>query len=405
MSHAAASTIRRNTGAFRRMSLALFLAGFSTFSLLYCVQPLLPEFADHFKVTPAESSLALSLSTGALAVAIVAASALSQAIGRRGLMFASMGLAALCNLGTAVASDWSTVLALRTLEGLALGGVPAVAMAYLAEEMEPADLAGAMGLYLAGTAFGAMAGRVGMGLLSEWGGSWRVAMGSIGLLDLIAAVGFVALLPRSRNFVRQAGFSPGYHLAAWKRHFQNRELLLLYGAGFCLTAVFVTLFNYVGFRLRAAPYALTQGQASLIFLTFSVGMISSSVAGRLSHRFNARILLRTGFGLMAVGVLLTVTSPLLLLVAGIGLVTMGFFLAHAVASGWVGRRARGAKGHAAALYLLFYYLGSSLVGSVGGWFWQHANWAGVASLAGLLSLIGMLLSQALSSQAPGAFGR
>ena len=59
------------------------MAGFATFSLLYCVQPLLPAFAQDFRVSPAESSLALSLSTGFLAVAILGASAVSEVLGRR----------------------------------------------------------------------------------------------------------------------------------------------------------------------------------------------------------------------------------------------------------------------------------------------------------------------------------
>ena len=146
--------VATGTAEFRRMRLALFLGGFSTFSLLYCVQPLLPEFVATFHVSPAESALALSLSTGMLAVAIMAAATFSQALGRRGLMFASMGLAALLNLAAALAPSWPLLLLARALEGLVLGGVPAVAMAYVGEEMEPRDLGSAMGLYVAGTAFG-----------------------------------------------------------------------------------------------------------------------------------------------------------------------------------------------------------------------------------------------------------
>jgi MFS family permease len=86
---------------FARISFALFLAGFSTFSLLYCVQPLLPEFARDFGLSPAQSSLALSLATGALALAIFTMGALSQALPRRGLMATSMVLAALLNLAAA----------------------------------------------------------------------------------------------------------------------------------------------------------------------------------------------------------------------------------------------------------------------------------------------------------------
>ena len=73
MAAAMPSAIQRGTPAYLRANLALFLAGFATFSLLYCVQPLLPAFAKTFGVSPAESSLALSLSTSLLAFAILVA--------------------------------------------------------------------------------------------------------------------------------------------------------------------------------------------------------------------------------------------------------------------------------------------------------------------------------------------
>ena len=71
--------INTGTPAFRRVTLALTAAGFSTFAVLYCVQPLLPVFSTEFHVSPAESSLALSLSTGLLAIGLLMAGPLSEA--------------------------------------------------------------------------------------------------------------------------------------------------------------------------------------------------------------------------------------------------------------------------------------------------------------------------------------
>jgi len=150
-----------------RISLALFMAGFATFSLIYSTQPLLPEFTAEFGVDPATSSLALSLTTGCLAVSILCVGALSETWGRRGLMFASICGAALLNLVSSVAPTWEVLLVVRSLEGLVLGGVPAVAMAYLSEEIPPDRLGRAMGLYVGGTAFGGMIGRVAIGALTH----------------------------------------------------------------------------------------------------------------------------------------------------------------------------------------------------------------------------------------------
>ena len=383
--------IAAGTARFRRMALALFLGGFATFSLLYCVQPLLPTFSRSFGVTPAQSSLALSLTTGALAVAIVLTGAASRGVGRKGLMFASMMLAALLNLGAALAPSWPLLLLARAAEGFLLGGVPAVAMAYVGEEMEPRDLGAAMGLYVAGTAFGGMMGRVGMGLLVEIG-SWRSAMATIGLVDMATAVAFFVLLPRSRHGEPAPRRGVRAQAAAWREVLVAPGPLTLFTIGFCLTGVFVTVFNYIGFRLEGPPHGLSQGQTSLIFLVYGFGVLASSMTGRLAGRWGRRPLLGAGLALMLAGIALTLFPALVPIVAGVALVTIGFFIAHAVASGWVGVLAGQAKGQASALYLLFYYVGSSLAGSVGGWFWRLGGWPAVAAFTAILALVGLALA-------------
>jgi YNFM family putative membrane transporter len=383
--------ITRGTALWRRTGIALFLAGFASFSLIYCVQPLLPAFATSFGLGAASASLALSVTTSLLALSILLAGAFSQMLGRRGLMFGSMAVAAVLNLAAALSPDWHGLLIARALEGLALGGVPAVAMAYLAEEVEPRHLGKAMGLYVAGTGFGAMMGRVGMGLLTEFT-SWRMAMGVMGGLGLVAATGFLILLPRSRNFVAARGVSPAFHLRAWAGHLRNPGLLRLYATGFALTSIFVTLFNYTTFRLTAAPFDLSQTRVAMIFLAFGFGIVSSSIAGGLGDRFGRRPLLIAGFLLTLAGVAVTLVAALPAIIAGIVLVTTGFFVCHSVVSGSVGPLAGTTKGHAASLYLLFYYLGSSITGSIGGWFWQHGGWTAIAALTGGFAVLGLILS-------------
>ncbi|WP_053115611.1 MFS transporter [Winslowiella iniecta] len=385
------TTIARGTPEYRRAGLAFFLLGFASFSLIYCVQPLLPAFTHAFSVTPAQSSLALSLTTGLLALSILLAGAFSQAVGRRGLMFSSMALASICNFIAAVVPDWHMLLIARAAEGVVLGGVPAVAMAWLAEEIDKRHLGKTMGLYVGGTAFGAMMGRVGMGLLTEFT-SWRMAMAVLGVLCLIAAVGFILLLPESKNFQRKPGLNLHFHLKTWSQHLKNPALLRLYATGFFLTSIFVTLFNYATFRLSAEPFSFSQTQVSLIFCAFAFGIVSSSVAGGLADRFGKKPLLITGFILMLAGVLCTIPASLASIIIGIILVTTGFFVAHSVASGSVGPLAGSTRGHASSLYLLFYYMGSSITGSVGGWFWLHGGWNAIVGLTVAISAAGLFLA-------------
>jgi YNFM family putative membrane transporter len=373
-----------------RITLALFMAGFATFSLIYSVQPLLSEFAREFHLGAAASSLALSATTGALAISILAMGAFSETLGRRGLMFASMCGAALLNLGCAVAPTWGVLLLARGVEGLVLGGVPAVAMAYLAEESPPDRLGFAMGLYVSGTAFGGMTGRVAMGVLTQLS-SWRVALGVISVVDLIAAVAFVLLLPPSRHFVRRTGLALSTHLAAWRRHLAQPGLAMLFAVAFLAMGAFVTVYNYIGFRLAGPPYRLGQAQIGLIFLVYLIGMAASSWAGALADRFGRAPILMLGAGVALAGLALSLAQPLSLLILGVAGLTVGFFMAHSVASGWVGRLAMENRSHASSLYLLAYYLGASLLGSAGGWFWRWGGWGAVTAYccAGMLGVLAL----------------
>lgn len=372
--------------ALGRIRIALFLAGFATFSLLYSVQPLLPEFAREFGIDAATSSLPLSLPTGALALAIFCAGAVSENLGRRGLMFVSIALAAVLNLIAACLPHWGALVVVRTLSGLALGGVPAVAMVYLAEELPASKLGAATGLYVAGNAFGGMCGRILMSVLTDHY-DWRVALATLSVLDLLCALAFVWLLPPSRNFVRRNGINLRYHLRAWSGHLRNRYLRWLFALPFLLMGTFVSVYNYAGFRLGGPEFGLSQSQIGLIFSAYVFGIVSSSVAGAASDRFGRGPVVQAGIAVGLLGVALTLAHALPVVVIGIVLLTIGFFISHSAASAWVSRLGGAHRSHAASLYLLAYYVGASVIGSVSGAFWQHGGWAALAGFClGLLAL-------------------
>ncbi|MFL9913887.1 MFS transporter [Paraburkholderia fungorum] len=381
--------LERGTRAYWRASIALLFAGYATFSLLYCVQPLLPAFSKAFSVTPAQSSLSLSVTTAALALAIFVAGFVSEGWSRHKLMTASLTLSALLTIGVSIAPQWHQLLVLRTLEGLALGGVPAVAMAYLAEEVHPDGLGLAMGLYVGGTAIGGMAGRVITGVVADLF-SWRVAIGTIGVLGILSMLAFRALLPPSRHFVPRRGLSFAHHHAALLKQFTRPGLPLLFLLGFVLMGSFVTLYNYIGYRLLAPPYLLSQTEIGAIFVVYLTGVIASPWSGRMADTFGRARVLIGSLLLMALGLALTMLHPIAAIAIGIACLTFGFFAGHSVASGWVGRLAKEAKGQAAALYLLAYYIGSSVVGSYGGHVWAGYGWNGVAGLVGVLLVIGIV---------------
>lgn len=370
----------------------MLFAGFSTFSLLYAVQPLLPLFAAQFRLSAAAASLAVSAATGPLAVAILVAGGVSDRVGRRPLMVAAMLAGAAATLAAAIAPGWGTLVGLRVVAGLALAGVPAVAMAYVAEEVDAASVGHAMGLYIAGSALGGMGGRLAASLLADIAG-WRWALAGVGAIGLAMGEAFRRLAPPS------ARFAPARRRPDPRRLFADRGLVLLFGEAFLLMGVFVSIYNFTAFRLLAPPYRLGQTAVGGVFLLYILGSASSACFGSLAGRAGRRRVFPWPILILLAGVLLTLGRPLAVVIAGIALVTIGFFGAHSIASAWVGRRARAARGEGAAWYLFAYYAGSSLLGSTGGIAWARGGWTGVAAFGTVLTLLA-LAGAALLARVP-----
>lgn len=381
--------IQTGSPAARRVSLALFAAGFATFALLYHVQPLLPLLADSFQVAPAEAALALSLATGFLSVSLLLSGALADVFGRKPVMVASLAISAVLTLVTAIIPSWHGLLLARALFGVTLAGLPAVAMAYLGEEMHPTALDRAMGLYVAGSAMGGMAGRLVTGVVVDFL-PWQAATVGVGLLGLGSAFAVWRSLPVSAGFVRRPA-RPALLLRALVAPLANGRLRLLFLQGFLLMGGFITIFNYMGFRLLLPPFDLPQSIAALIFSAYLLGMGSSSTIGRLSARWGRPRTMAAAVLVMGLGIALTLSDSLYAIVPGIGLMTFGFFGAHSLASGWVGALAPVAgKAQSSSLYLFCYYMGSSLVGVAGGVVWTSIGWAGLVALVGTMLVLSLL---------------
>lgn len=382
--------IRHGTPAFRRTNMALFAAGFATFGLLYCVQPLMPEFTRDYHVSAATSALSLSLTMGVLAVAMLFAGAISDAVGRKSVMVVSLLVSAVLVLVSAWTPSWPALLVVRTLLGLTLSGLPAVAMTYLSEEMHPESIGLGMGLYISGSAVGGMGGRLITGILSDYFG-WRIGVTVVGVIGILCGFIFWRALPATRNFIAQPLRARSL-LDRFVRMFRDPGLPWLFLEGFLLLGAFVTVYNYLGYRLLAPPYNLSQTAVGLIFGIYLIGTFSSAWMGSLAGRLGRRKVLWTAFALMLVGVVLTMMPSLWLIMLGIVAITFGFFGGHSIVSSWVGRRAGLAKAQASSMYLFSYYMGSSIAGASGGLFYAAAGWAGVAGFVGTLVLIGLLVS-------------
>lgn len=376
------------------MLAALACAGVATFAQLYSLQGLLPLVSRDLGVTAAQASLTVSMATIGLAVAVLPWSFVSDRWGRVRTMGLSVILATVLGLLVPAAPDFEVLLLLRVLEGAALGGIPALAIAYLTEEVSRSHAAAAAGAYVAGTTLGGLFGRLLAGPVADLAG-WRMGTLAVSLCAAAAAAAFLLLAPRPQGFspAPQVGF--GAMLGRLLPQLRNRSLLALYAQAFLLMGSFVSVYNYLGFRLEAPPYLFPASAIALLFLAYLAGTVSSRMVAGLAARWGRRAVLLVSTGVMVCGLAMTVAGPVAAILVGLVLFTAGFFGAHSIASGWTGALASTGRAQASSLYNLSYYAGSSVIGWSAGLVFQQFGWSAMAGALAVLAAGAAAIAAAL----------
>lgn len=338
-----------------------------------------------------QAALLISAATIGLALSVLPWSWVADRIGRVRTMKISLILATLFGFAVPAWTDFHGILVLRILEGMALGGLPAVALTYLHEEVHPSHAAMAAAIYVSGTSVGGLIGRIVSAPVADSLG-WRVSVFCVTLIGAASTLAFVLCIPAPRGF-KAAAADHVPILRAVLSNLRRPEMVVLFLQGFLLMGGLVAVYNYLTFHLEAPPFSLSATAISLLLFAYLAGTVSASWAGSLAAA-NGRIKVLCGsIGVMVAGAILMLSSLISVFILGLVLFTAGFFGAHAIASGWVGHRARAGASQAASLYNLFYYAGSSFFGWGCGLVFVSAGWTatvlvvmGMALLAAILAL-------------------
>ncbi|MGL1324232.1 MFS transporter [Vibrio parahaemolyticus] len=363
------------TPEYKRITLSLALGSFLVFSNLYLLQPMLPTFATLFSISETQVNWLFAASTLALSFSLVPMAVLSESIGRKPVMmvglFSIPAISALMLLG----DSFIFLVACRALIGIALAAFAAVAVAYMAEELDKHAFSMAIGTYIAANSLGGIAGRISGGLLAD-NFSVDVAIEVMMVVTLIGVICVHYLLPKQRNFTPSSS-SLRHQNRAIIGHFRNQRVwfaMLIGGLNF---ALFVNLYSVMGFRLVSAPHNVPVGLASLIFICYLGGTFSSRCAGHWSKRYSSILGMFIGAVVSMAGMWIAAFESLAAMLTGLLLISFGAFFTHTLAYGWVGQNATQAKATATALYLVHYYVGGSLGGFLLLYCWQHGGWSTV----------------------------
>jgi MFS transporter, YNFM family, putative membrane transport protein len=315
--------IEKRSPAYRRALIGMLLGSLVTYASIYCPQTLISVFSEQYHVSPATASFTISFTTGALAIAMFFLSIFSNAWSRKVIMSLSLLMTSLLTILSAFGHNFHYLLMIRLLIGISVAGFPAVAMTYISEEFSPFSIGAIMGVYVAGNGVGAFVGRVIIGSLTDLF-SWQIAVFGLGIVSLICSLSFWLMLPNSRNFQRIA-IAPGKIMESIKASLNNKNLLFLYSIGFLLMGVYVTLFNYIGYPLRKAPYYLSQTTLGFIFFVNLIGSWGSIVFGKMADRYPRPYVVSWAVILLLSGALLTLNGSLLVKIIGLIIFAFGFF--------------------------------------------------------------------------------
>lgn len=367
--------INKNSTIYFKAIAALFLGSIVSYGSEYCLQPILPIIANEFNVSPSAASLVMSLCIGGMSVSMFFIAGIAGSLDRRKSMFISIFLATLCGFIIAFSNNFNMVLFMRLLQGVILAAFPALSMAYISEEFDPAIVGQVIGMYLGGCSFGAVICRFILSTLTDFF-PWRTGMYAISFLFLIFSICFYFALPHSQNHIAQKKISWDF-VNGVSGILKNKRILQIFIIAFILMGSFVAVYNFITFPLLEPPYNLSQTQIGALFTVYFIGSFSSAYMGWLTDKYGNGKILLLAVGIMFIGATITLPTFLLSKIIGLAIFTFGYFGAHSTAFSWTGRICKTDKAQTSAIYLLFYYAGGSILGSAGGIMLNKYGWNGM----------------------------
>jgi len=384
-------TIVADAARFALIALIAFL----TLVDLFAAQAILPSLVEKFGVSRATMGFAVNASTFGMAVAGVAVALFGRDIDRRTGIWLSLAVLAVPTTLLSMTNDITTFALLRVAQGLCMSAAFTLTIAYLAEHFSPARAGGALAAYVTGNVASNLFGRIMSAAVADTFGIAANFL-TFAALNLAGAALVWLALKKSERMMPTGGTMPA--MAAWRAHLADRELRSAFAVGFLILFVFIGTFTYVNFVLTAEPLNLSAMSLGFVYLVFLPSMITTPLAGRLTHHLgpSRAIALTLAAAIAGLAALLATSLPVVL--AGMALVASGTFLAQAIATGHVGRTAKRDKAAASGIYLASYYSGG-LVGSfVLGQVLDRIGWT--ASVAVLIGALVMAIGLARVLMAP-----
>lgn len=337
--------------------------------VLYAPQPLLPLFANLYKVSESTAGLIMTVTMLPLAIAPLSYGYLLGFVQPVRVLRISVLVLACATCLTGFVQNFPQMLLVRFAHGLLIPAALTAVMASLAEAGQKKDLQTSMSLYVAATISGGFLGRFLAGISSAVG-AWQVFY--FVLAGLLMCCFFMmrpgeAGAPKERGgLIQPAG------IASLRK---VKSCFPVYLAIFCLFFVFCGILNYLPFRTVELSGIRSGLLTGAMYCGYITGIITSLSAGRIIRKAGSESRVLVG----GYTVFLLVLAAMLLPYTGILFALLfpfcgTMFLVHSVATAVVNRAAGEHRGVASGFYVASYYGGGVLGTYLPGLLFEHTGW-------------------------------
>ncbi len=374
-----------------RAAAAVALCGVCAFLELYCTQPLLPLLAHLFHASKTGVGMTVSAATLGVAISAPIFGAITERLARKSVIVVSLLGVSVPTLLAATSANLTQLIFWRFLQGIMVPGIIAVVVTYIGEEWPPERVALIMSFYVSGTALGGFMGRISAGILADYF-SWRVSFVALGAASLAGAAAVAAWLPHGRRRATPPSrfdSLPSFPYQV-QEMFRSRRLVATFAVGFNVLFSLVGVFTWITFYLSAAPFLLSITALSSLFFVYLIGLFVTPAAGYLITRVGLRAGIGGAMCCSIIGVLLTLSHSLPIVIVGLAMLSSGVFIAQTASQSHLRVAAPpGARVTAAGIYITCYYLGGTAAGVVPGAFWAFGKWPACVAFIVFMQIIGL----------------
>ncbi|MEN5388029.1 MFS transporter [Aliarcobacter skirrowii] len=338
-----------------------------TMSVMYATQPLQPLLATKFEVTITEASLFTAVILFFLAVApIIYGYILEKVCAKKMLINASIVLL-ITNIFLGLSNSYELFLFFRVCEALVIPAILTSLMSILAN-IDKDNIKFNMSIYVAGTVFGGLVGRVFSGFIATTF-SYEYVFYSLSFAIFISI-----LLIKKLNFNGEANIIKP-KISDVVNILKDRRFVIVYFVMFCIFFVFSGVLNVLPFRAKELSSEFSEFQIALLYLGYGMGILVSLNSKKIVNFFKGEIntiLYATIFFIFTISSLFIEDIFYLFLL--LFLVCIGMFTAHTVSTQLANSMQKSQKSLTSGMYLTFYYLGGATGSLVPSMIYKAFNW-------------------------------